>query len=327
MKCITLFLALILAFCLSCDKRDATSSVNKRVVVYFSPEGLGDFGYNDDIMRGVQLSTLDSDFDLSIVVPDDLEEAERLILEEANKESPTPKLIVLCTDIYENIAKEMTSLANHEKLAVLIFETDKPVSSTYTFTINNYEASYLAGSLTAAFKQDVSILCANPHDKPISKSKEGFMAGFKSKACINSPEIETHYLSDNAGEGYSSTADAYALSRQIYKQNDVIFPLLGGAALGVYRYTREFDSTYVVGMDRDQESFSDGVFISLVKRMDLLVRDHITKWVNDEYMEFHHVYGLESEYVDVVISSAFQQLLDDKYDSYKQEAINNGRVK
>ena len=215
MKYKILFLPIIITFCFSCDKRDLTPSVTKSVLVYFSPEGLGDFAYNDDIMRGVQLSILDSNFDLSIVVPTNMAEAKRLILEEVQKESTSPKLIVLCADIYENIAMEITTLTTNESLDILLFETDNHAASTYTFAINNYEASYLAGSLTAAFKQNVSILCANPQDKLISNSKAGFIAGFKSKARIDSPEIEIHCLSENENEGYSETADSYALSKLI----------------------------------------------------------------------------------------------------------------
>ena len=82
----------------------------------------------------------------------------------------------------------------------------------------------------------------------------------------------------------------------------MVYPLLGGSADGVYRYTREVYWTPTIGMDVDCSGVSDGVLFSVVREMDEAMEVYLEQWLAGEVWPARQTFGLSSGWTDIVLA-------------------------
>jgi basic membrane protein A len=305
------------------DDDDPTPVAVPEITVMFSPGGLGDSGYNDLIMRGVQQVYRNrEDVDISCYSPTSAEEAaERFVYwREHVKDDGVRELYVLAGSDYEDLAQEYVNSATAlpEGKEVLLFESnieaaEAPIS---TFRISMYGGAYLGGKAVAYMgcKSPV-IFLANPSDQPIRVSALGFTAGYGA-------EVPILYLADD-WHGYTMPDSTYRIVGQQVAQHDFIFGVAGGSNVGIYRYFREYPAaqTWTAGMDVDQSAFSDKIIGSLVKHIDRLIVDYLNLWIDGGSFPKHTVYGLESGYEDWVVGADYGTTFGTFVEDNLQEAI------
>lgn len=317
MKYIFFFICLTLC---SCNKEEVVSPPGKQVYVLFSPSGIGDMGYNDLILRGVLQAGKENDFRLYILSPTSMDEAGRLFRDWVQSENGDrfSSLFILAGNEYEEFAKELLAGEMDENKKVILFETRTTDINASTFSISMYGACYLAGCVASIFGEKAAVLCGSKSDNTVDEAATGFDNGF-TESGGTSPRRE--YLADN-WEGYAMPNAAYIKSAGFAQQCPFIFPLAGGSNLGVYRYTREYpDGIYTAGMDVDQSRLSTQVAFSVVKHIDLLLQDYIAKWFDDESIPDHCVYGIESGYIDVVLSPDYERACNGILQNNRDKAI------
>ncbi len=190
-----------------------------------------------------------------------------------------------------------------------------------------YGASYLAGVTAAEYvkgldeeatNKDALILLAHPNDLNIAKSGEGFQEGFDSAGL--DAKAYTEYLADD-WTGYASAQIAYQKMSNWSESYSFVFPVAGGSNQGIFRYTREFpDSPLTAGMDVDQSGLSRNITGSVIKHIDKVVYDFMETWLTTGELQKSTVFGLESGYVDWLLSPNYSQY-QTIVDAARQEAI------
>lgn len=317
---------LMLFSCSSSNEQEAETLPTPQLVFLFSPGGLGDMSYNDRILEGVQQFKMDyPQVDLYLYSPASLEEAEKIFSDWIQKPGQhTPALFTLASSDYEPIVEKLLvgkELTSNKK--VLLFESSKQYAEGIsTFQISMFGASYLAGITASEITNQAEkalIVLANNTDSPIHIAREGFMTGFQGTCA-------TTYLA-NDWTGYISANLAYRKMKEWGQQYPFIFPVAGGSNAGIYRYSREYDSCpYLVGMDIDQSHLSNQITGSVIKHIDRLIYHYLSEWATVGKLPASQLYGLESGYVDWVVSPLFQDALQSLVENHRQTAITQEKA-
>ena len=331
---------LTMGFCLtSCnDDDDASpsqaSSVKPEVMVLFSLKGLGDGSYNDQILRGIKLMENEHSQNMTIkfITPASMEEAEAFcnswwenIDEPADEKGHIPRrLLVLASSDYMDIARRVFAHAEMNiNRCVLAFETEDSGDETEqirTFGINMYGASWLAGRTARDMGcKNPLVLLGNGLDHSIHSARDGFMDGYGKGEDGSSAVVEA--LSDD-WKGYGMPTELYQKMYEYDGKYDFIYAVAGGSNMGAYRYLRENPECgiYTAGMDMDQSPYSTLIVGSMVKRIDLVLHDHLNNWYNQEDLPRYQHYGLESGYINWQIADRYQHLKAG-VEANRQEAI------
>lgn len=291
-----------------------------QIIFLFSPGGLGDLSYNDCILEGVQrFKKAHRDVDLFLYSPPDLATAERIFSDwVVRPESDIPVVFVLASSDYESLVEtRLADMPPADNKRILLFESlrefdDERVS---TFQVSMYGASVLAG-VTAAecgVPLPALVLLGSSTDVPTESARDGFMAGYG--------PCDVEYMAAD-WSGYVMADAAYRRMGEWASRYGFIFPVAGGTNAGIYRYSREYeDCPLLAGMDTDQWPLSAKITGSVVKRLDLLVDEYLTRWVAEGSMPRFRLYGLESGYVDWVLSPLYQAQFHTLTERARPEAV------
>jgi basic membrane protein A len=323
-----LFVSLMPLF-LSCSKDEEFEQVESQetkkdeIVVIFTPNGLGDLGYNDLILSGMQ-SVYKEHLEVKMFLhaPYSMEEAGQIFKEWFFDGSENRSLCVLAASEYEFFLKtfleEQGDVPKNKE--ILLFESanrmELPVS---TFEFNMYGASYLVGAYASYMTDgECLIVKGNSNDETLRANTAGFVEG-----CVDfglkKPEIES--LSEDY-DGYSQPDEVYHKMYDWSKKYKFIFPLAGGSNMGIYKFLREYeDCIYSVGMDVDQSRLSDNVIGSVIKRIDKVVALNVENWIIGEAIPKKAVYGLNSGFVDWVVADGYKDLQNMNVSNLKDLAI------
>lgn len=312
---------------LSCGAEDSTPAEPKEklVIALFSPGGLGDRGYCDQILVGLQRVYKErADCAMLFESPQSMEEAEEVF----SKWLATPSdgresLFVLASAEYEAMAHRLldnpTTDMNHK--AILLFETSTRFAEphVYTFRLSMYGASYLAG-VTAAVMGCTQplVMLGSAEDAVIRVSYDGFDDGYYDQT---GQHADLGFFADDQ-TGYSVSQRAYEMMFDLSRSHDFIYPVAGGTNLGVYRYLREHpEGPYTAGMDIDQSAFASNITGSLIKHIDRLIAESIKSWLDHPLNDLTHMeFGLESGYVDWELAPDYCQYAPE-VEKYRAKSI------
>lgn len=321
--------SLVLAACKPVSETPQTQA-QKLVIALFSPGGLGDRGYNDQILYGLQTVHKErTDCAMLLESPETIEEAERIFSDWlVRKSSGIPCLFILASVEYEEMAIRVLEQqkADMTNKAILLFETDTvlPYPQVYTFRINMYGAAYLAGITAAAMDmQTPLVMLGSESDRAIRYASDGFIDGYHGQT---DRTADLDFFAPD-WHGFAMSQAAYERMPELSAEHDFIFPVAGGTNLGIYRYLREHpDGPYVAGMDIDQSPFCNNIVGCLIKHIDLLVEDGVRGWLDAPLgSQMHMTFGLESGYVDWQLSERFREYAP-IVEQYRAEAIAGEEV-
>ena len=314
---------------LSCDHEEASdSSPEFHLTVVTSFDGLGDMGYNDQVMAGVMRFYEANDVSLSLIRPHKTDDVNQILQNWlTSTQHQDNSLLVLAGNEYEQLLTNR-SLHLSGSQQILLFESKNShlPEGVSTFCINRYGASYLAGCM-AKEHEAATIIAAMKNNPILEESIHGFSDGYETHS---SKKAEVKYLSAG-GEGFAMADSAYRIASQIH--NAFIFPLAGGSNQGIYKYSREEDFylPLIVGMDRDCSLVSDRIPFSMVVHIDKVVEKYLTDWMNQVPFPKNQTFGLNTGITDIVISPVFYQNLiiwEDYYDheDYWENAYQNHKT-
>ena len=301
-------LSFFLVLLAGCGKEEADFS-QARVEVVLSPGGVGDQGYNDQILRGLQTAAVRYGFTLAVHIPEEKEQGIQIYNDWLNApldDDCERSLFVFSGSEYEYLLEDLT-LPDDIRKDVLMFETEREMDGIYTFFVGCYAASYLAGA-TSVFdnegeEQKALVIAANPHDKQVKRAVEGYRDGY---LAAGGDGCDVHYLSEEPDGGYRMQDEAY----QFCIENDgnymYYFSAAGASNKGLYRFSREH-SNMAVGMDVDMGLFSSMITMSVVKHMDKVVVDVLGDLLNDKEIPYHRKFTYSSGYEELVYSTEFTE--------------------
>lgn len=318
---------------LSCNKENKAEpqTALPEITVVFSPGGLGDRSYNDQVLRGIEVAAnnIEEDYYLSFFSPEDMEEAEMLIEfwwlikdEPGDEEGNIPRrLLVLGSQEYADMAREIVDmeLLDNDLCIVAFEEADRgeEADQIHTFDFCMYGASWLAGRTA----QDLGckkplVLLGNSSNTTTFDARDGFMDGY-------GPDAVTVDAFADDFTGYIMAPEAYQMMYDYDEQGyDFIYSISGGTNMGIYRYLRENPDCgiYTAGMDVDQSAYSTLIVGSMVKRIDLVLYEYLDKWVRGEELPMHRHFDLQDSYMDWVIPRRHSHLIP-SMESRRGEAV------
>jgi len=321
----TLLIGIIgLFLCTACNKQGSTEellSEQYEIDILFSPAGLGDSGYNDMILYGIQQSQIDNGFCLNMHLPDSVEKGWNIYQQWLSMDETDAKkrMFIFAGNDYEEllIQQPPTNVMNK---AVVLFETSENIANVFSFNLETYGAAYIIGRLASDITNSAVVLAANPEDKNLEHCIVGFKDGYTVEEAMH--DVTVSYLADKKGMGYNMADKAYQFSYELYQFHSFVFPLAGRSNMGVWRYTREYPNRiYSAGIDGDMSRYSHQIIASLEKRIDVAIEDFITKWMNGQLIAEHKSYGFDTEYVNVVIAEEYKEYFASPAEELKAIAI------
>ena len=298
-------LSSLLILLAGCGKEELGSDLSHaRVEVVFSPGGVGDQGYNDKILRGLQRAAIQYGFTLAIHIPEAKEQGVSIYedwLADTLSIGCERSLFVFAGSEYEYLLEEL-SLPEDSRKDVLMFETDRQREGIYTFSVGCYAASYLAGATSVmdnyGMEQKALVIAANPHDPQVKRAVEGYRDGY---LAAGGDGCDVHYLSEAPDGGYRMPDEAYRYCMEHSGNYLYYFSAAGASNKGVYRFSRE-KMELAVGMDDDMSLFSFLINISVVKHMDRAVVDVLGALLRNRHIPYHQKFTYSSGYEEMVFS-------------------------
>ena len=284
-----------------CGKEELDFS-QARVEVVLSPGGVGDQGYNDKILSGLQKAAVQYGFTLAVHIPIETEQGIRIYEDWLNNpldDECNRSLFVFAGGEYAHLLKDLV-LPEDDRMDVLMFETEEEVDGIYTFRIGCYAACYLAGATSVldngGEEQKALIIAANPHDKYLKQLVDGYRDGY---LAAGGDGCDVHYLSDKPEDGYQMQDEAYEYCMKVQGEYLYYFSAAGSSNKGVYRYSRE-NFEFAVGMDDDMSHFASFIMMSVVKHMDKVVIDVIGDLLKNRDIPYHQDFTYASGYEEMV---------------------------
>lgn len=277
--------------------------------------------YNDCILEGVQnFKKEHPEVDVFISSPNTLEEVERIFTDWLKRPgSNIPVLFVLASSDYQQLVDDYEPVYPlTPNKSILLFESLKEYENEkiHTFHMSMYGASYLAGESAYLCTGNTNslVVLGSSTDQPIESARDGFFAGLGT-------ECDVECLADD-WTGYIMPSATYRKMEEWASKYNFIFPVAGGSNAGIYRYSREFpNSPFLAGMDVDQSGYSNKITGSVVKRFDRLLNEYLAEWLKSGSMPHFNIYGLESGYVDWVLSPRYFDMLNGALEASRNEAI------
>ena len=317
-----------LFLCSACTKQGGTEELpSKRyeVDVLFSPSGLGDSGYNDIILYGIQQTQMKHGYGLTMHLTDSVEKGwsiyQQWLAEGASED--TLRMFIFAGNDYEAQLRQSPPEAMEGKRVVL-FETDTPIPNVYTFGLETYGAAYYIGVMAGEIVYSAGVLAANPADPNLKHCIDGFRDGYTQGNSM--VDFAVHYLAEEQGMGYDMVDRAYQMSFELFLHHSFVFPLAGNSNMGVWRYMREYPGRiYSAGIDGDMSRFSYQIIASLVKRLDLAIEELIAAWLYGELANENVRYGLDTEFVEVAVAGEYKEFFAPLIEGLEQVAIEKER--
>ena len=331
----TTLLGFSLTACNSDDEQTLPSpTVLPEVTVVFSLDGLGDGSYNDQILRGIKLMENENSQKMHIrfLTLSSMEEVEAFcrswwenIDEPADGQDIAPRrLLVLASSDYVDMARQVFAGAEMNiNRCVLAFEAEDSGDETEqirTFNINMYGVSWLAGRTAKEMGcKSPLLLLGNSQNTTTYDARDGFVDGYGQKEDGSLADIGA--IADNY-RGYGMPTELCRMMYDYDGKYDFIYAVAGGSNMGAYRYLREHPDCgiYTAGMDVDQSPYSTLIVGSMMKRIDLVLYDHLTNWYQQKDLPRYQHYGLESGYIDWQIADRYG-FLKASVEANRQEAI------
>ncbi len=275
----------------------------------FSPGGVGDQGYNDNILRGLQTAAVRYGFTLAVHIPEEKEQGIQIYNDWLNApldDDCERSLFVFSGSEYEYLLQGL-SLPKDARKDVLMFETEKAVDGIYTFFVGCYAASYLAGATSVldnnGEEQKALVIAANPHDKQVKRAVEEYRDGY---LAAGGNGCDVHYLSQEPDGGYRMQDEAYRYCMEQLGNYMYYFAAAGTSNKGLYRFSRE-NFELAVGMDDDMGFFSSMINMSVVKHMDKVIVDVIGDLLENKDIPYHQAFTYSSGYEEMVFSEGITE--------------------
>ncbi|MGN0257889.1 MAG: BMP family ABC transporter substrate-binding protein [Bacteroides sp.] len=315
--------ALLFAACSDDDPQDVQQDETPMLVVVYPIDGLGDRSYVDNIYRGVEKVALEYGLKVQHLMPYSYEEGTTYIenFMKSDAEEPNRRLYIITEPSFEELVVRLApQFAESDKRQLLFLETRKEIPNAHTLYLPFYGVNFAAGRLAQqmADVNRVAIFQANDQLAILKEATQGFTEGFEAG---EGQSLNT-YIMDEGFLGFAMADKLYQEAYRINELFDLVLPLCGGSAQGLFRYNREYptSSFYTVGIDADMSVYSDRVPFSCVKHMDRIIQRCVEQWMADE-LPVHQSLGLKEGFTELVLAPKYEQQFAAQLPQVVAEAI------
>ncbi|MEG0919433.1 MAG: BMP family ABC transporter substrate-binding protein [Anaerovoracaceae bacterium] len=282
-KIVSLVMILCMVFALaSCDDNtNDVTEVKPKVVLLTGVAGLGDQSFNDAIWSSIEKAQETSEFDTSVIEPENKDEIEDIIKEAVSED---PVLIVCAGLEYERTLKKISKDYLDSKFLLVDGSLDG-LPNVVSASFSEDQSGFLAGVAAAMnSKSGVIGYVGGAEIRPVKTYLNGYRQGAQ---FINKDiEIKVSYIGN-----FTDESKGYAIAKEMANAGaDVLFHGAGLGGIGVINLAKD-KNIWAIGADMDQSKLaSKNVLCSAVKEFDNILKDSIEGALEDE-LSFEHIYG------------------------------------
>lgn len=304
----TVISVLLLCLVSACGKEpsgtEATSSPELTVLI--GTDGFGDGCYNDTMLAGIlDFTEAHPEVQFTLRQPSSIADAGNILTAWLGQEGTGERALLLASNSYKPLLRDKPAPVNGR---ILLLESDDVFPGHSSYIIRRYGASWLCGAMSRFFSP--VILKAMDGNDMIDESARGFADGYRSET---GQELLAWTLAEGP-EGFAMRDSTY---RFIYKKMDelqgqgvagniLFFPLLGGSLPGVFDYSRYQGFVQIAGMDVDCTAYNPWIVpYSLCVNNHLVLKHYLEDWLAGRPWPEHAQFGLESDYVEVVVNRLY----------------------
>jgi basic membrane protein A len=275
-----------------------------RPVVYvIYPSDKGDLSYTDSAYRGLFAAQEDMPFTKREYVPSGSMDFSRL-LKGTGAEKPG---FIITFGYYQADFTQQLAQEHPDIRFLAIDQTGIGAHNVQAYEITSYGESYLAGVLAASATKTgrVGIILGTQ-----STLLEAFRSGYIDGVHAVSPTIpvEQAYVQDNSVTGFNDPIRAAEITGGMYNNGtDVVYAIAGYSNLGAIREAKKAPGRYIIGVDSDQTYLGPRVVLaSAVKRVDRVVYNGISEYLNGSFTGGEQVAGLKEGVTGLSFNPKFE---------------------
>lgn len=225
-----------------------------------------------------------------------------------------------------DLLSEVASANPDRKFVIIDAVVDQPNVQSITFS--EHEGSYLVGVLAGLATETGTVGFVGGMDLPlIHKFRVGYEEG------VHAVRPDATILAEMTGDTPAAFNDPFLGGEIAYEQidggADVLFAAAGATGLGVYE-TAAAEGKLAIGVDSNQNYlFPGSMLTSMVKRVDLAVKNAMAEGLAGTWQPGHKVLGLAEGGVDAAIDEHNRPLITPEMEETLQAAkadIIAGRV-
>lgn len=274
-------------------------------------EGLGDNGYYDDIAASLFEFVETTGAQFRMLYPDSLADARQMYADWLAANDTVPNsLLVLTVQSHADFVRQLPPSLKGKGSGIIVIDPDSaalPATGVSPIYIDRYSACYLAGAMCHEFST-LSLLAA-PSLQCVKESAQGFADGHAAYAAdtltrtveVLSPDEEGFDLPDYAFRYVSERSDQTGL---------MIFPMIGGSAVGAYRALEGnlSSTTLAVGMEGDKSGYCSRVPFSVVYHVGSNLLSMLRTWNSTGQLPTRAELTLDNGGTSIVFNDNFLNL-------------------
>jgi basic membrane protein A len=302
--------ALTLAACGSAPSDDASSSPGASgssdflACMVSDAGGIDDRSFNANAYKGVQ----DAVAEYGI---------QEKFLESKSQTDYAPNINSLVNDdcgiivtvgfLMEDATKEAAKANAEEKFAIVDAASDPKIDNMKGLVFNTAQSSFLAGYLAAGMTETGKVATFGGLAIPsVTSFMDGYWEGVQYYNEKNGTQVEVLGWDQNkpdAGSmagGFDDQAKGQQLAKNFIQQGaDIIFPVAGPVGLGSAKEAQSTGKADIIWVDSDgyesAPQYKDVFLTSVLKKIDVAVKDTIGEAVNGAFSSKEYVGTLKNE--------------------------------
>lgn len=293
----------------------SVSAQNLKVALVSDVGGFGDYSYNDQLKKSLELAEAKYNLSLEFKESEIMSKYLNNVIYFAENDFD---LIFAVSFTMKEAVKEAAQI--YPDTQFIIFDAVVEEDNVSSLTFKKAEAGFLAG-LTAALESKTKFVAfiGAEDNKEISNYQRGFITGVKS---VNSEiEIYSEYIAS-----FNDFSKAKKISEDLAAKNtDIIFYAAGAASKGIIETALEKNIKLITLDSSDIKLAPNNILTVILKNTDQIIDELITSYQNDNFSSEIREYGisdngfiLDEKQSDKLISE--ETLI--KIREYKQQFIS-----
>lgn len=295
----------MLACCGACSETEDPGPFQLTVFYPAESEGLGDRSFADMVFAGVVGAGQNHEFRTTDIFPGGAAAASSLFKEHMIESADSEELVITVGFDWAMLVEESNCDFGGRKLLHLdSLLSDCPDLRSVRF--RTFAPSFQAGVAAMEVSQSgkAAVLAGAPGIPSVEEFVEGFVCGV---IHAGGEVTEIRYVAD-CSQGFLMAQQAMECANQMYGESEVIFPVAGGSALGVFESAKQGAQRYAIGIDSDQWYLGPGVILgSVVKHLDFETSDTLASFATGTFESGSVSLGVEDNRTEFVVNSKNSQ--------------------
>lgn len=305
-----------------------TFKYDTEVIAVFTPNGIGDQSKAGLIYKGIVRATDSHGLAFRPIFPHTYEEGAETIAQLAGADQKGRKRLIISTDPeysdYLNGIASKGQIVDSDSTKLLVLDGDFIHPDVYTAYVPFYGLMYKAGYIASKMSDvnNARIYIVNNKYRYMREGRDGFIKAFTQGKEQDVDVVDFSLICEDYMDGFNRSTLVYIYDAPECSDNyDMVLPLCGETIMGFLRYNREFPGNfYTIGVENDMSIYSSDVPFSCVEHLDKVVSACITDWT-DNRLEHFRTFGLEDNWVELVISGNYRTLLEPLSQEIHNQAI------